>query len=55
MVSIPSAPEYRCFVGVDIAAASFTVLLRLCGHMEGRALHFGNLRLIGVAARATSP
>ena len=26
MVASPSLPDYQCFVGVDIAAASFTAL-----------------------------
>ncbi len=40
MVSFPSAPDYRCFVGVDIAATSFTALWTTDGKMLPRAVTF---------------
>jgi transposase len=40
MVSLPSSPAYRCFVGVDIAAATFTAMWMTDGRMLPRALTF---------------
>ncbi len=40
MVSFASPPAYRCFVGVDIAAASFTALWTTDGRMLPRAVTF---------------
>ena len=40
MVSSPSVPAYRCFVGVDIAAASFTSFWTADGRTLPRAITF---------------
>jgi len=40
MVSSPSLPNYRCFVGVDIAATSFTALWATDGYALSRAVTF---------------
>ncbi len=40
MVSSPSSPDYRCFVGVDIAATSFTALWTADGRTLPRATTF---------------
>lgn len=40
MDSLPASPPYRCFVGVDIAAATFTVRWMTDGRMLPRALTF---------------
>ncbi len=40
MVSAPSLPDDRCFVGVDIAAASFTALWLADGRALSRAVTF---------------
>ena len=40
MVSTPAPPAYRCFVGVDIAAASFTAIWSTDGRMQPRAVTF---------------
>lgn len=40
MSSTPSTVEYRCFVGVDIAAASFTAIWTTDGTMQPKAVTF---------------
>ncbi|MDQ6695036.1 MAG: IS110 family transposase [Chloroflexota bacterium] len=40
MSSTPSPPEYRCFVGIDIAAASFTAIWTTDGTMQPKAVTF---------------
>ena len=40
MVSLPVPPAYRCFVGVDIAATSFTAIWTADGRMLPRAVTF---------------
>ena len=40
MVSLPMPPDYRCFVGVDIAATSFTAIWTTDGRMLPRAVTF---------------
>lgn len=40
MVSLSSSPTYRCFVGIDIAAASFTAIWTTDGKMLPRAVTF---------------
>ncbi len=40
MISPSSLPDYRCFVGVDIAAASFTALWTTEGRTVARAVTF---------------
>jgi transposase len=40
MSSTPSPGEYRCFVGVDIAAASFTAIWTTDGRMQPKAVTF---------------
>ena len=40
MVSSPASPAYRCFVGVDIAATSFSALWRTEGQPASRATTF---------------
>src|ERR687893_745104 len=40
MVSSPLLPDYRCFVGVDIAAASFTAVWIADGRLLPRAVTF---------------
>ena len=40
MVSLSSPPAYRCFVGVDIAAASFTAIWTSNGRMLPKAVTF---------------
>jgi len=64
MVSSPSQPPYRCFVGIDIAAASFTALWTTDGRALSRAVTFsqsptgfaafqGQLQATGVAPAQT--
>ena len=40
MSSTPSPGEYRCFVGVDITAASFTAIWTTDGRMQPKAVTF---------------
>jgi transposase len=40
MDSSPSLPDYRCFVGIDIAATSVTVSWTTDGHLLSRAVTF---------------
>ena len=40
MVSLSSSPAYRCFVGVDIAAASFTAIWTTDSRTLPRAVTF---------------
>ena len=40
MLSSPSRPDYRCFVGVDIAATSFTGSWTTAGRTTPRAVTF---------------
>ncbi len=40
MVSSPALPNYRCFVGVDIAAASFTAVWTADGRALSRTTTF---------------
>ncbi len=49
MVSSPALPNYRCFVGVDIAAASFTTIWTADGRTLPRATTFAQ-RPSGFAA-----
>ncbi len=44
MNSSPALPEYRCFVGVDIAATSFTALWEADGRTLPRAVTFAQPR-----------
>jgi transposase len=49
MGSLPSAPAYRCFVGIDVAAASFTAIWSTDGKMLPKALTFSQTP-VGFAA-----
>jgi transposase len=40
MLSSPTVPDYRCFVGIDIAATSFTTSWTTDGHTLPRALTY---------------
>jgi transposase len=40
MLSTPSPGEFHCFVGIDIAVASFTAVWSSDGSMQPRAANF---------------
>src|SRR4028119_1993247 len=40
MGSFPAPPAYRCFVGIDIAATSFTAIWTTDGRMQPKAVTF---------------
>ena len=40
MVAPSSPPQYRCFVGIDVAATSFTAIWTTDGRMHPKAVTF---------------